>query len=86
MNFSFIKRFFVRLKFRRKIKSDESKNVVNSIVKARKLYKELSIKAHPDKHPDKTTVAEEIMQKITSNQHNYTVLLELKKEVEEKLM
>lgn len=86
MNYSFIKRFFVRLKFRRKIKSDESNNVVNSIVKARKLYKELSIKAHPDKHPDKITVAEDIMQKITSNQHNYTVLLELKKEVEEKLM
>ena len=48
-----ISRFFARMKFRRVIKTDESSNVVDSMVKARKLYKELSIAVHPDKHPSK---------------------------------
>ena len=80
-----ISRFFARLKFRQVIKTDESSNVVDSMVKARKLYKELSIAAHPDKHPSKKNVAEKLMQQVTANKHNYSVLIYLKKEIEEKL-
>lgn len=80
-----ISRFLARLRFRRAIKTDESTNVVDSMVKARKLYKELSIVAHPDKHPSKKDVAEELMQRITANKHNYSVLRSLKTEIEEKL-
>lgn len=80
-----ISRFLARLKFRRRIKTDESSNVVDSIVKARQLYKELSIAAHPDKHPSRKDVAEDIMQRITANRHNYSALMSLKNEIEEKL-
>ena len=80
-----ISRFFARLKFRQGIKTDESSNVVDSMVKARKLYKELSIAAHPDKHPSKKDVAEKLMQQVTVNKHNYSVLISLKNEIEEKL-
>ena len=78
-------RFFTRMKFRRVIKTDESSNVVDSMVKARKLYKELSIATHPDKHPSKKDVAEKLMQQVTANKHNYSVLISLKNEIEEKL-
>lgn len=80
-----ISRFFARMKFRRVIKTDESSNVVDSMVKARKLYKELSIATHPDKHPSKKDVAEKLMQQVTTNKHNYSVLISLKNEIEEKL-
>ncbi|MGM9846188.1 MAG: hypothetical protein ACI30K_08205 [Muribaculaceae bacterium] len=79
-------RFLARLKFRRKIKNDESCNVVDSMVKARKLYKELSVAAHPDRHPARRDVAEDIMQRITANKHNYSALLALKGEIAEKLI
>lgn len=78
-------RFFARIRFRNHIKKDESANVVDSMVKARKLYKQLSVAAHPDKHPDKITIAEDLMQRITANRHNYSELLRLKDEVDEKL-
>ena len=80
-----ISRFFARMKFRRVIKTDESSNVVDSMVKARKLYKELSIATHPDKYPSKKDVAEKLMQRITANMHNYSVLISLKKEIEKQL-
>ena len=80
-----ISRFFARLKFRQVIKTDESSNVVDSMVKARKLYKELSIAAHPDKHPSKKNVAEKLMQQVTANKYNYSVLISLKNEIEEDL-
>lgn len=67
------------------MKSDESKNVVDGMVKARQLYRSLAGKAHPDKHPDKRDIAEDIMSKLTSNKHNYLKLLEIKEEIEQKL-
>lgn len=76
----------MRLRFKRTIKTDESHNVVDSMVKARQLYKELSVVAHPDKHPDMIAEAEDLMQRITASKHNYTALLTLKKEVESKLL
>ena len=80
-----IRRFFTRLRFSRTIKSNETVNVVDSMVKARKLYKELSIAAHPDKHPSQRVIAEDIMQRVTENKHNYSMLVALKAELEEKL-
>lgn len=78
-------RFFRRLKFRRTLKKDESTNVVDGMVKARKLYKELCAIAHPDRNQDKSDIAEEIMKRIVANKHNYSALLDLQKEVREKL-
>lgn len=82
---NFFNRFITRLKFRRTIRTDESSNVVDSIAKARKLYKNLCIVAHPDKHPSKKEFAEDIMQRITANKHNYSVLKSLEMEIAEKL-
>lgn len=78
-------RIINRIRFRRTIRGDESTNVVDSVVKARKLYKELSLAAHPDRHPDRREIAEILMRRITANKRNYSELLKLKKEVEEKL-
>ena len=80
-----ISRFFARLKFRRVIKTDESFNVVDSMVKARRLYKELSLVAHPDKNPTRKDIAEDLMRQVTANKHNYSALVSLKAEIEEKL-
>lgn len=80
-----ITRFIKRIRFGKTIKRDESVNVVDSIVKARALYKTLSIKAHPDKNPGRREIAEILMAEITTNRHNYLELLRLQKEVEEKL-
>ena len=78
-------RIINRIRFRRTIRGDESTNVVDSVVKARKLYKELSLAAQPDRHPDRREIAEILMRRITANKRNYSELLKLKKEVEEKL-
>ena len=65
----------------------DMENVVNSINKAKPLYKELSKKYHPDKfaNSDKHESALEIYQKITKNKRNYSKLLELKELAEEEL-
>lgn len=80
-----LKRLIRRIRFRKSIKSDESTNVVDGIVKARKLYKELCMEAHPDRHPLKRDVAQDLTQRITENKHNYSALVSLKTEIEEKL-
>lgn len=74
-------RLIRRIRFRRTIKSDQSKNVVDGIAKARRLYKELSVAAHPDKHPDDSVWANDVMSRIVANRHNYMVLLEIKEEI-----
>ena len=80
-----MKRLLARMRFRKSIKSDESTNVVDGIVKARKLYKELCLAAHPDKHSEKLEMAKDLTQRITANKHNYAALVALKKEIEETL-
>ncbi len=82
---NYLTRLINRLRFRKQVKQDECLNVVNGMAKAKLLYKELCILAHPDKHPGKEAISEEIIKKITSNKHNYSALIELKKEVYEKL-
>lgn len=78
-------RFLNRIRFRKNIRHDESANIVNGIVKARALYKHLSIIAHPDKNPNQCDIAEDLMSRITLNRFNYTELLKLQDEIKEKL-
>lgn len=78
-------RLFKRMRFRKTIKTDESINVVDGIVKARILYKKLSLQAHPDKNINRRDEAEDIMQRLTANRHNYAALVEIEKEIQEKL-
>lgn len=82
----FIRIFLCRLRFKRTLSSkEEGRNIVDSMVKARKLYIELSLAAHPDRHPNKKEIAEEIMQRVTANKHNYAALNSLQEEILEKL-
>lgn len=69
-----------RIKFRRIVNADESTNVVDGMVKARALYKKLSITVHPDRNPNHKEEAEELMKKIVANKYNYAALVELEKE------
>ena len=75
-----ILRFYNRLVFRRNVKKNEVPNVVEGIVKAKKLYKYLSIKVHPDRNPEKRKEAEELMARIVANKHNYAVLKKIQEE------
>ena len=68
-------RLINRIKFKRLIKSNESNNVVAGMVKARKLYKDLVVKAHPDKHPNKRSIAEDITSSRTSCKYDYSNLI-----------
>lgn len=82
---SVFSRFFKRLRYRRSLKSDESINVIDGMVMAKTLYKRLSIIAHPDRHPGKSAVAGDLMSRIVANRYNYSELIALEKEVNEKL-
>ena len=47
--------------------SDEAYNIVESMAKAKPLYKELIKQAHPDKHPNNKDVAEELTAMINKD-------------------
>ena len=78
-------RLIHRIRFRKTIKTDQSSNVVDSMVKARKLYKELCIKTHPDKHRVQQAIAEELMKKVVANRFDYNGLLQVQTEIKERL-
>jgi hypothetical protein len=78
-------RLFKRIRFKKTIKTDESVNVVDGMVKAKILYKELCKLAHPDRNPQKAEEAEKLMKLIVENRFNYAALLQLEKEVKDKL-
>ena len=78
-------RFINRLRFRKNIKTDQSTNVVDSMVRARKLYKELCIKTHPDKHRVQQAIAEDLMKKVVANRFDYNGLLQVQTEIKERL-
>lgn len=80
-----LNRLYNWIRLKKRFNGDESRNVVDGMAKARRLYKELAIKAHPDRNPYKRDLAEEITARLTSSKFNYMSLLELKKEIEEKL-
>lgn len=60
---------------------NEGLNVVSGISKAKALYKELIILAHPDKHPDEVEYYQEITDRITANRYNYNELVKIKNEL-----
>ena len=63
----------------------ESINVVASIGKAKSLYKELIVKAHPDKHPKQLELATTLTELINKNRYNYSELLKIKNRIETEL-
>lgn len=78
--FRWIKKLFSKLDYK-----DESLNVVASIGKAKSLYKELIVKAHPDKHPNQSELATTLTELINKNRYNYSELLKIKNRIESEL-
>ena len=79
---SVLKALFGRKK---KVVEHNEVNVVDSIVKAKKLYKELIIKAHPDKNPNNLELAKTISQQVAENRYNYAELKKLQQIINNKL-
>lgn len=81
-------RYFIHYLRRKKIRNrtHEEENVVESIVKAKKMYKELILKAHPDRHTDKSELAQSITERINQNRYNYQELLKLRDLIENELV
>ena len=75
-----LKKFFASSK-----QAHEELNIVNSIANAKQLYKELIVKAHPDKHPNNVELAQSITESINNNRYNYNELLKLKTIIENEL-
>lgn len=63
----------------------EELNIVNSIANAKRLYKELIIKSHPDKHPNNVELAQSLTERVNNSRYNYNELLELKDIIEKEL-
>lgn len=63
----------------------QSINVVDSIVKAKSLYKELVLRAHPDRNVEKRDIAEELTKLLTANKFNYKELKKIEVLIDEKL-
>lgn len=63
----------------------QSINVVDSIVKAKALYKELVLRAHPDRNVEKRDIAEELTKMLTANKLNYKELKKIEVLINEKL-
>jgi len=59
----------------------EGINVVESIGKAKSLYKELIILAHPDRHPNEEKYYQELTDRINANRYNYNELVKIRKEL-----
>ena len=76
---------WVKNLFSKKEYKDESLNVVASIGKAKSIYKDLIIKAHPDKHPNQSEFATTLTELINKNRYNYSELLKIKKRIETEL-
>lgn len=76
---------WVKNLFSKKEYKDESLNVVASIGKAKSIYKDLIIKAHPDKHPNQSELATTLTELINKNRYNYSELLKIKKRIETEL-
>ena len=63
----------------------EEKNIVISMAKAKRTYKELIIKAHPDKNPNNIELAKKLSEKINKYRYNYIELMKLKIQIENEL-
>lgn len=71
--------------FTPKKRDNEELNVINSIANAKRLYKELIVKAHPDKHPNNIELAQFLTEEINNSRYNYNELVKLEKMIKEKL-
>ena len=78
MMISWFKKFF---KNSNKDSIHEGINVVESIGKAKSLYKELIILAHPDRHPNREELYQELTNRINANRYNYNELVKIKEEL-----
>lgn len=73
--------------FKKKVKtvtSDEAINVVQSIAKAKMLYKSLCSKCHPDRfpnNPEKQRLAEEVFKEVVKNKYSYSNLMEIEERI-----
>ena len=65
--------------------NDETYNVIQSISKAKTLYKNLIIQAHPDKHSENIDLATELTELVNINKFNYRELLDLEKRIKNEL-
>ena len=63
---------------------NEGLNVVSGISKAKSLYKELIVLAHPDRHPEEESIFKELTDRINASRYNYNELLKIKNELENK--
>lgn len=66
--------------------NDETYNVIQSISKAKHLYKNLIIQAHPDKHPSNIDFATQLTELINANRFNYRELLKLEERIMKELI
>lgn len=64
-----------------KVTVNEGLNVVTGISKAKSLYKELIVLAHPDRHPNEEDFYQELSNRITANRYNYNELEKIKQEL-----
>ena len=64
-------------------KDIDAANIVQSMSKAKTLYKELVKLAHPDRNPQKRELAEEFTQLLNQARFDYRKLLILQKQIKE---
>ena len=73
-------------KFFRKRETDiDVTNIVQSMSKAKVLYRKLVKLTHPDRNPQKRELAEELTQQVNQARFDYNKLLVLQKQIEEQL-
>ena len=78
-------KWFRKIYYKTEKMPDESINVVESIGKAKALYKDLIVKAHPDRNPKNVELATSITDQLNINRYNYRELLKLKTIIETEL-
>ena len=71
--------------FRKREKDMDVANIVQSMSKAKVLYRELVKLTHPDRNPQKRELAEELTQQVNQARFYYHKLLVLQKQIEEQL-
>lgn len=64
---------------------NEQTNVVDSIVKSKRLYQHLILLCHPDRNPLKQDLAQELTNMLNANRYNYNELIRIKGIIETKL-
>lgn len=71
--------------FRKREKDIDVTNIVQSMSKAKVLYRKLVKLTHPDRNPQKRELAEELTQQVNQARFDYNKLLVLQKQIEEQL-